>query len=65
MGFEDALKRLNGFDKLVVCSALGTENSKIYYGNMKELETKKVKKPFCFIVPGKLHFIEEEVLKNF
>ena len=67
MGFENALERLRNIDidKLVVCSALGTHNSRIYYGTLKELETKKVKKPFCFIVPGKLHFVEEEVLKKY
>ena len=67
MGFENALKRLENIDldKLVVCSALGTHDSRIYYGTLEELETKKVKKPFCFIVPGKLHFVEEEVLKKY
>ena len=67
MRFENALERLKNVDigKLVVCSELGTLDSKIYYGTLKELETKKVKKPFCFIVPGKLHFVEEEVLKGF
>ncbi len=67
MGFENALERLStvDIDKLVVCSALGTPDNKIYYGTLKELETKKVKKPFCFIVPGKLHFVEEEVLKKY
>ncbi len=67
MEFENALERLNLVDtnKLVVCSALGTSDSRIYYGTLKELETKKVKKPFCFIVPGKLHFIEKEILNDF
>jgi len=66
MRFENSLERLStvDIDKLVVCSALGTHDGRIYYGTLKELETKKVKKPFCFIVPGKLHFIEEEVLKK-
>ncbi len=67
MKFENALERLSVIDanKFVVCSSLGTHENKIYYGTLKELETKKVKKPFCFIVPGKLHFIEEEVLKKY
>ena len=67
IGFENALERLKNVDigKLVVCSALGTHESRIYYRTLKELETKKVKKPFCFIVPGKLHFVEEEVLKKY
>ena len=67
MEFGNALERLRNMDidKLVVCSALGTHDSRIYYGTLKELETKKVKKPFCFILPGKLHFVEEEVLKKY
>jgi diphthine synthase len=67
MEFENTLERMKNLDidKLVVCSALGTDDSKIYYGTLSELETKKVKKPFCFIVPGNLHFIEEEVLKKY
>ncbi len=67
MEFEKALERLRNINtnKLVVCSELGTLNSKIYYKTLNELKNKKVKKPFCFIVPGKLHFIEEEVLKEY
>ena len=67
MKFEDALKRLENMkvDKIVVCSALGTEYSKIDYKTLKELKNKTIKKPFCFIIPGNLHFIEEEVLKNY
>lgn len=67
MELKDALERLENIDinKLVVCSALGTNDSRIYYRTLKELETKKVKKPFCFIVPGKMHFVEEEVLKKY
>jgi len=67
MEFENALERMKNIkiDKIIVCSALGTQNSKIYYGTSEELKNKKVEKPFCFIVPGKLHFIEEEVLKSY
>jgi len=73
MDFGQALKKLQAdanrqnlkLDKLIVCSALGTECAKIYYESLKELKTKKIKKPFCFIIPGKLHFIEEEVLEQY
>ena len=67
MEFENALKRLRNIDidKLMVCSELGTDDGRIYYGTLNELETKKVNKPFCFIVPGKLHFIEEEILESY
>ncbi len=51
--------------KLVVCSLLGTDNSKIYYGTFEKLKKKKIEFPFCIIIPGKLHFMEEEVLENF
>lgn len=51
---------------LVVCQAMGTKNQKILYRSMDELETfSGVKKPYCIIIPGKLHFMEKEVLKNF
>ncbi|MFH1325254.1 MAG: diphthine synthase [archaeon] len=51
-------------DKLILCSQLGTENSEIFYSKIKELEEKEIKKPFCIIIPGKLHFAEEEFLKE-
>ncbi len=51
-------------DKLVVCSNMGSDKSKIFYGKIKDLKKKKVSAPFCFIIPAKMHFIEEESLKN-
>ncbi len=51
-------------DKIVICSQLGTGKSKVYYGKISNLENKKVWAPFCIIIPGKLHFAEEEFLKN-
>ena len=67
MEFGGALERLKGvdIDKLVVCSALGTKNSKIYYEKLDKLKNKKIERPFCLIVPGKLHFIEEEMLMRY
>ncbi|MEK6945373.1 MAG: diphthine synthase [Nanoarchaeota archaeon] len=50
--------------KIIVCSKLGNKNSKICYGNLSELKSKKMEKPFCIIVPGKMHFVEEEFLKS-
>ena len=56
-------------DKIIVCSALGSKKSKIYYGNIKNLENKnitnKIKTPFCFIIPGNLHFFEKQVVRGF
>jgi diphthamide biosynthesis methyltransferase len=73
MKFRDALKKLEeaakkkklGVEKIVVCSRLGTRDSKIVYGTFNELEDKEISAPFCFIIPGKLHFMEKEVLESF
>lgn len=64
--FENALKRLERIrkEKIIVCSRLGTRDKKIIYGDLKELGNEKIEAPFCFVIPGKLHFMEEEVLKN-
>jgi len=50
-------------EKIIVCSDIGTENQKIFYDTPRNLKDKKIKMPFCLIVPGKMHFIEEETLK--
>ncbi|PIO07574.1 diphthine synthase [Candidatus Pacearchaeota archaeon CG10_big_fil_rev_8_21_14_0_10_34_12] len=71
--FADALKRLNqncknkkiSLDKIVVCSRLGTNESKIFYDFVKNLEIKKVRTPFCIIIPGEMHFLEQDVLESF
>lgn len=73
MKFHDALKRLEEaakrkklkISKIVVCSRLGTRESKIIFGTFNELKGKEIQAPFCFILPGKLHFMEEEILKLF
>jgi len=63
---ERAMKkeRIN-VHKIVVCEKLGTKDSKIYYSSGEQLKNKKIEFPFCFIIPGKLHFLEEEFLENF
>jgi diphthine synthase len=66
MEFGDALKKMETInEKLVVCSRLGARGKKILYGSAKEFDSKRIRKPFCLIVPGKLHFVEKEVLENF
>ncbi|MEN7982559.1 MAG: diphthine synthase [Nanoarchaeota archaeon] len=52
--------------KLVVCQALGTKHRKILYKTFEELkEYTKMKKPYCIIIPSKMHFLEKEVLEEF
>jgi len=52
--------------KIAVCQALGTKNRKIMYRTIEEaLEYSGVLKPYCIIIPGKLHFLEKEILEGF
>ncbi|MFH1503270.1 MAG: diphthine synthase [Candidatus Diapherotrites archaeon] len=52
--------------KIVVCQALGTNRRKIMYRGMNEVrEFSGVQKPYCIIIPGELHFLEKDFLKNF
>ncbi len=52
--------------KAVVCAALGTEKSVIKYGKIKDLLKLEIKAyPQCIILPGKMHFVEEELLDLF
>lgn len=50
--------------KIVVCSRLGTKDSRIFYDRIESLKEKKIKAPFCIVILGKLHFVEEEFLKS-
>lgn len=51
--------------KLVVCQALGTKRRKFMYRTIDELRTfEGVKKPYCIIIPSKLHFVEKEFLNS-
>lgn len=56
----------NGLKKetlCVGCAGLGSEKAEIKVGEASELMKEKFKKiPQCLIVPGKLHFMEEEAL---
>ncbi len=52
--------------KIVLCQAMGTKHQKIFYKKLEELkEFDGVRKPYCIIIPSKLHFVEKEVLKDF
>ncbi len=52
--------------EIVICQSLGTKHKRILYDNLTELKKcENVKKPYCIIIPSKLHFLEKEVLNNF
>lgn len=72
--FPDALKQLEKsakkhkipLKKLIVCQRLGAKNQKIFYKNIEDFrEYTSVRKPFCIIIPSKLHFVEKEVLEEY
>jgi len=72
--FPDALKQLEEsakeyeikLNKIVVCQVLGTQDRKISYKTIEEFrEFSGVRKPYCLIIPSKLHFMEKEVLEEF
>lgn len=49
-------------DKIVLCSNLGNK-TKIIYDNLENLPN-KLPKPYCIIIPSKLHFHEQEFLEK-
>ena len=64
--FEKALEENEiKVGKILICSRLGNKDRKIFYAELSKLKNKKVEKPYCIIIPAKLHFMEEEVLKGF
>ncbi len=69
LSYGDALRQLIPacrnkikFDKMIVCSKIGTKEAKIYYDSIEELYGREGYPPFCFIIPSELHFLEEKVL---
>jgi diphthine synthase len=73
LNFKDAIKQLeesldkNNFNagKIIICSCLGTDKSRIYYNSIDELKKiKNVSLPFCIIIPSELHFLEKEFLES-
>jgi len=68
LDFPSALKQLKEsleFERIVVCSKMGTEEQKIFYGSLNSLEEKDFEKPFCFIIPSELNFKEKDFLQKF
>lgn len=71
--FKDALEELEKsckenklkIGKIIVCSKLGTRSKRILYDNIENLKLEKIEFPFCIIIPGKMHFVEEEFLSKF
>ncbi len=71
LDFNEALEQLikasEGkikINKIVVCSRLGASKSKIFYDSINNFK-EDIEKPYCIVIPSKLHFMENEVLREF
>ncbi|MEX0932922.1 MAG: diphthine synthase [Candidatus Pacearchaeota archaeon] len=66
LDLRSSLDRVSDFksEKIILCSQLGNLNSQIFYDKISNLKSKKIKYPYCFIIPGELHFFEKELLEN-
>jgi len=65
MRIEKEERKLGEFS-VVVLSRVGSEEQRVNYGKAEELLKKQLgKPPFILIIPGKLHFMEEEALQRF
>jgi len=62
---KDASKYKIKLKKLIIGSCLGTNKKKIFYDNLENLRDENIRKPYCIIIPSKLHFIEKEILDEF
>jgi diphthine synthase len=63
---ENACKKKKlEINKIIVCSNLGSEKTKIIYGDIKNLKKNKINSPFCIIIPSKMHFFEKEEVEKF
>ena len=52
--------------KLVICQSMGTKQARVYYKDISELkELREMFKPYCIIIPSKMHFAEKEFLESF
>lgn len=51
-------------NKIMIGSRLGLKDSMIIYESIEKLKKMKIKEPYCFVIPGKLDFYEEETLNT-
>ncbi len=65
-GVKYLLRQGMGNRLVVGCGGLGSDKREIKVCKAKDMVKKKFKlKPQCIIVPGKLHFVEEEILDEY
>jgi len=52
-------------EEIIIFEKAGTEDSRITIGKIPSLLKKKFALPACIIIPGKLHFMEQEMLEKY
>lgn len=51
---------------VIACASLGSDSPFIKYGKLKDFVDLEIDRfPQCLIIPGKLHFMEEEVVEQY
>jgi diphthine synthase len=58
------LRHMKGLGKILVLSRLGTDGKKIFYEKPEVFLKKRVEIPACFVIPGKLHFMEKKAIER-
>jgi len=62
---EKGLENWQNFPKAIACARIGSQKPKIIYGELPKLkEIDFGTPPYCLIIPAKLHFMEEDALKQ-
>jgi len=66
LGQLDLAAKESRFDlqKLVILSNTGTKQQWMFYGDVEDLQSKRIEEPFCIIVPGELSHTEKDFLEK-
>ena len=56
---------VGGENRIIVVSQIGSGHKKIKYGKAKDFLKEDMPAPAAILIPGKLHFVEEEFLEDF
>jgi diphthine synthase len=74
LNFDDAMEQLKAaikkqnvkVEKIVVCQSLGSGSARIFYTHIDQSKSiPRILKPYCIIIPSKLHFVEKQSLEMY
>ncbi|MBU2523144.1 MAG: diphthine synthase [Nanoarchaeota archaeon] len=67
LGYIESIAKARDLEMLdkefIICEKLGTEKQKITIGKIFDISQRRFSLPACIILPGKLHFLETEMLQ--